>query len=281
MPVIDAHHHLWDPVRADYPWMTDELASIRRRFGVEDLLPLLDAAGVDATVLVQARHAAAESRELLATAGAAPRIAGVVAWTDLASPSVADDLAALRSGPGGSRLVGIRHQVHDEADADWLRRADVRRGLAAVERAGLVFDLLVRARELPAALDTVRVLPGLRFVVDHLAKPSIRDGTMSPWAERLAAFGSLPNAWCKLSGLVTEADWGTWAVDDLRPYAEHALDVFGPRRLLFGSDWPVSLLAAPYPSVVGTARALIADLADDERAAVMGGTAVEVYELRI
>jgi L-fuconolactonase len=281
VPVVDAHHHLWDPARADYPWMTDELAPIRRRFDTADLLPLLDAAGVDASVLVQTRSSASESREFLATAAATPRIAGVVAWTDLTSPAVADDLAALREAPGGGRLVGIRHQVHDEPDPDWLLRPEVRRGLVAVEAAGLAYDLLVRTRELPAALETARALPGSRFVIDHLAKPPIRDGAMSPWAERLGAFAALPNVACKLSGLVTEADWVRWSIEDLRPFVDQALAVFGPARLLFGSDWPVSLLASPYQGVVDTARALIAELTASERAAVMGGTAVQVYALRL
>ena len=280
-PVIDAHHHLWDPARADYPWMTDDLAPIRRRFDVDDLIPLLDGSGVDATVLVQTRSSASESRDFLATAASSPRIAGVVAWTDLTSPAVADDLEALREANGGDRLVGIRHQVHDEPHPDWLLRPDVVRGLVAVERAGLVYDLLVRARELPAALEVARTMPGLRLVIDHLAKPPVRDGAMSPWSERLAPFGALPNAWCKLSGLVTEADWATWTIDDLRPFVDRALAVFGPERLVFGSDWPVSLLAAPYSRVVDTVRALIEDLSEDERAAVMGGTAIEVYGLRL
>jgi L-fuconolactonase len=280
-PVVDAHHHLWDPARADYPWMTDELAAIRRRFAASDLLPLLDAAGVDATVLVQTRSSSAESREFLATAAATTRIAGVVAWTDLTSPAVDDDLAALREAPGGERLVGIRHQVHDEPDPEWLLRPDVQRGLVAVEAAGLVYDLLVRARELPAAFEAAQVLPGLRFVIDHLAKPSIRERAMSPWSERLGLFSTLPNVACKLSGLVTEADWAAWTIADLEPYVDRALDVFGPERLLFGSDWPVSLLAAPYGRVVESARSLIAGLSETERAAVLGGTAVEVYRLRI
>lgn len=281
VPVIDAHHHLWDPARADYPWMTEALDPIRRRFGVEDLVPLLDAAGVARTVLVQARSSSAESREFLATAAGTPRIAGVIAWTDLTSPGVDDDIASLRAAHGGDRLVGIRHQVHDEEDAAWLGRADVRQGLAAVERAGLPYDLLVRAREMPVALAVVRAMPDLRFVIDHLAKPPVRDGALSPWAELLGPFGELPNVTCKLSGLVTEADWSSWTIEDLAPYVDRALELFGPDRMLFGSDWPVSLLAAPYQTVIDTARTLLADLSDDERRAVMGGTAAEVYDLRI
>jgi L-fuconolactonase len=280
-PVVDAHHHLWDPSRADYPFLTHELAAIRRPFGVADLVPLLDAAGVDATILVQTRSSVDESREFLATASSSPRIAGVIAWSDLTSPSVADDLAALSSAPGGDRLAAIRHQVHDEPDPSWLLRADVRRGLRAVADAGLPYDLLVRAREMPAALEVVRSMPELRFVIDHLGKPPIRDGDLATWAERIAPFGELPNAWCKLSGLVTEADWSTWTLADLRPAVDHALEVFGPRRLIFGSDWPVCLLATTYQRVIETAHELVVALTADERAAVMGGAAVEVYDLPI
>lgn len=281
VPVIDAHHHLWDPTRAEYPWMTDELAAIRRVFGVADLIPLLDAARIDATIVVQARGSLDETRELLATAAATPRIAGVVGWVDLTSRAVGDELASLASAEGGAKLVGVRHQVHDEPDPDWLARPDVRRGLRAVEDAGLVYDLLVRARELPAALELARARPGLRLVVDHLAKPAIGERRWEPWASRLAAFAGLEQVAGKLSGLVTEASWTGWTVDDLRPYAEHALAVFGPRRLAFGSDWPVSLVAAPYARVVAAADELLHGLTSDERAAVLGGTATNVYRLRI
>ena len=211
-PVIDAHHHLWDPAEADYPWMTEAVRPIIRRFAVEDLAPLLPVAGVDGTVVVQARHDLAETRALLATAAVTPFIAGVVGWVDLTADDVAGTIDALRAGPGGDRLVGIRHQVHDEPDAEWLSRRDVRRGLAAVEAAGLAYDLLIRPREFPAARAIVEDLPDLRFVIDHLAKPPIRGGATEVWAAGLRSFGARPNVWCKLSGLVTEADWATWTV---------------------------------------------------------------------
>jgi L-fuconolactonase len=150
-----------------------------------------------------------------------------------------------------------------------------------VGNAGLAYDLLVRTRELPAALEVARALPGLRLVIDHLAKPAIGEGAWEPWASRLAAFGQLEHVACKLSGLVTEARWTTWTLDDLRPYAEHALAVFGADRMAFGSDWPVSLLAAPYPRVVDTAQALLESLSAVDRAAVLGGTAMDVYRLRL
>jgi L-fuconolactonase len=277
--IVDAHHHIWDPSRADYPWLTDELAVIRRPFTPTDLEPLLAAAGVDATVLIQTRASLDETREFVATAATTPFIRGIVGWVDLTDPGVADVRAELRDGPGGDRLVGIRHQVHDEPDPDWLLRDDVTRGIRAVGAAGLVYDLLVRPRELPAALTLARQVRDTRFVIDHLAKPPIRDGELEPWADLIRPFGEIDNAWCKVSGMVTEADWDAWQPDDLVPFGRHVLEVFGPLRLMFGSDWPVCLLAASYQQVFDAARATLAGLGHDEIAAVFGATAVDVYRL--
>ena len=276
---VDAHHHFWDPGRADYPWMTEGLAAIRRPFGPDDLRPLIDRAGIDRTVLVQTRSSVEETREFLATAAETEFVAGVVGWVDLTRSEVVDELAELRAGPGGDRLVGIRHQVHDEVDADWLCRPDVRRGIEAVGRAGLAYDLLVRTRELPAAVDTVRALPDVPFVVDHIAKPPITTGELEPWAERLAAIAACPNVCCKLSGMLTEADWERWTIDDLRPYVDVVLEAFGPGRLMFGSDWPVSLLAADYQRVVDATRELLGELTPDEQADVFGRNATRFYAL--
>ena len=279
--IVDAHHHLWDPAERDYPWMTGRLAAIRRRFDPDDLRPLLAAAGVDATIAVQAVSSPAETRHLLAVAAGGGPVAGVVGWADLTDPGVAEALDRLRAAPGGDRLVGIRHQVHDEPDAAWLLRPDVQRGIGAVGAAGLVYDLLVRTRELPAALETARRHPGVRFVVDHAAKPRIAAGPRDPaWEAAMAPLAGLPNVHCKLSGLVTEADWGAWRPADLRPYVDRALDWFGPERCLFGSDWPVCLLAAGYQQVLDALTGAIADLDAASRAAVMGGTAERVYGLR-
>lgn len=277
--IVDAHHHIWDPTRADYPWLTDELAAIRRAFTPDDLAPALAANGIDATVLVQTRSSLDETREFLATAATTPFIRGVVGWVDLTDPGVADTIAALREGPGGNRLVGIRHQAHDEPDPTWLLREDVAGGIRAVRDAGLVYDLLVRPRELPAALGLARRERDTRFVIDHIAKPLIRTGAIQPWADLIRPFAALEHVACKLSGMVTEADWENWTPDDLAPYVDHVLDVFGPDRLLFGSDWPVCLLAASYDEVVAAARETLTDLSDTESAAVFGGTAAEVYRL--
>jgi len=277
--IVDAHHHFWDPATADYPWLTDELAAIRRAFGPADLAPLVAAAGIDATILVQTRSSLAETETFLAIAAQTPFVQGVVGWVDLTGPAVGDTIDRLRAGPGGERLVGIRHQAHDEPDPAWLARPDVRRGIRAVGDAGLVYDLLVRARELPAARDIVAALPDVRFVVDHLAKPAIRAGADPAWSDAVRTFRGLPNAWWKVSGLVTEADWQTWRTDDLAPFVDQVLEVAGPDRLLFGSDWPVCLLAAGYPEVLMTARGLIAGLSIDEQAAILGRTAARVYRL--
>jgi L-fucono-1,5-lactonase len=276
---VDAHHHFWDPAKAEYPWLTDALAPIRRAFGPADLEPLLVEAGVDLTVLVQTRSSVDETRDFLAAAATHPVIAGVVGWVDLTAPSIADDLAAVRAIPGGDRLVAIRHQVHDEPDAEWLSRTDVRRGLRAVGSAGLAYDLLVRARELPAAVDAAAALPNIRFVVDHAAKPPVASHRMEPWAGHLARLAALPNVTCKLSGLVTEADWTSWTPADLRPYVEIVLERFGAERVMFGSDWPVCLVAANYGRVLDTARHLTSELTATERARIFGLTAIETYRL--
>jgi len=277
--IVDAHHHVWDPATAEYPWMTGALAPIRRRFTPDDLAPELAATGVEGTILVQTRSSEDETAEFLALAAGTPFIRGVIGWVDLTAPAVGDAIAALLARPGGDRLVGIRHQAHDEPDPEWLLRAEVVRGIAAVGTAGLAYDLLVRARELPAALELARRLPDVRFVIDHLAKPEIASGELEPWRERIAAFADLPHVACKVSGLVTEADWSSWTIDELQPYVDHAIAVFGPERLLFGSDWPVCLLAASYEDVVEAALTTMSEFDVIGQAAVMGGNATRIYGL--
>jgi L-fuconolactonase len=254
--IIDSHQHFWDPATAEYPWMTDELAALRRRFGPADLEPLLREHGIAGTVVVQARHALDETRSLIALAAATPFVLGVVGWVDL----TADVERQLRELDG--RLVGVRHQVHDEPDPAWLLRDDVQRGLEAVAEAGLVYDLLVRTRELPAAVATARRHPHLQLVLDHVAKAPRSD--RDAWADGVRALAELPNVTCKLSGLFTEAD--------PRGTVEHALRWFGSDRCMFGSDWPVCLLASEYAD----ALAIVGDDPD-----VLGGTAIETYRLEV
>ncbi|WP_329417469.1 amidohydrolase family protein [Streptomyces sp. NBC_00704] len=278
--VIDAHHHVWDLSVRDQDWITGpELAPLRRDFTLADLEADARAVGVTATVLVQTVDVPEETPEFLALAQDSDLVAGVVGWTDLTSPDVTCALAALRQGPGGERLVGIRHQVQAEPDPRWLVRPDVLRGLAAVAEAGLVYDLVVRPHQLAAAHETARLLPGLTFVLDHAGKPPVASRELRPWADAVRLLASLPNTVCKLSGMVTEADRGQWRVDDLRPYADTVLDAFGPRRLMFGSDWPVCRLAATYAEVAAAAQELTAALHPVERREVFTGTALRTYGL--
>jgi L-fuconolactonase len=275
--VIDAHHHLWDPAGREYPWLAGAaMDPIRRPYTAADLRAVTKAAGVHATVLVQTMSSEEETVEFLATAVAEPVIAGVVGWVDLRAPDVGEHLASLRArGP----LVGIRHQVENEPDDDWLLRPEVVAGLSTVADAGLVYDLLVRPAQLPAAREVALRLPELRLVLDHAAKPSIAAGEWEPWASEVAALAERENVVCKLSGLVTEADWSGWEVAHLRRYVDHALAAFGPSRLLFGSDWPVCELAASYEVVLDAAIALTGSLSDAERLAVFEHNARETYAL--
>jgi L-fuconolactonase len=275
--VIDSHHHFWDPETADYPWMTGEYEVLRRPFGPSDLAPILESNGVTATVVVQARQELGETHSLLAIASETPWIGGVVGWVDLADVGVSETIADLREGPNGSKLVGFRHLVHDEADPDWLLRDEVVRGLAAVAEAGLVYDLLVRTRELPAAIEVARRLPDLRFVLDHLAKPRIAARETEPWSAAITEIANLPNVTGKVSGLVTEADWTSWVRGDLAPYIEIAVELFGPDRLMFGSDWPVCTLAADYSDVFSATVDILTETVGSDLAPILGECAIETY----
>ncbi|GAA3545940.1 amidohydrolase family protein [Nonomuraea rosea] len=275
MSRIDAHHHVWDLDARPHAWLDSEkMAPVRRTFTLDRLAGHAAAAGVTRTVLVQVLPDVAETREFLALAAGSEVVAGVVGWIDLTAPDAAGTLAALPEG-----LVAVRHGVQSEPDPAWLARPDVRRGLAAVEAAGLAYDLLTLPHQLPAAIGTVAALPGLTFVLDHLSKPPIAAGELEPWRTRILELAAHPNVYCKLSGMVTEADWASWQVADLRPYAETVLEAFGPERVMFGSDWPVCLLAAEYEQVAAAADELCAGLSESERADVFAGTARRAYRL--
>jgi len=288
MTVIDAHQHVWDLAVRDQPWISGAaMAAIRRSFSLDDLRPHAAAAGVGATVLVQTVTVAAETPELLALAARDPLAAGVVGWTDLTSPAIAGELDRLAAGPGGGRLAGIRHQVQSEPDPDWLRRPDVIRGLRAVAAAGLCYDLVVLPHQLPAAVYAAAAVPGLTLVLDHAGKPRVGGGDLAGWAAAVRDLAALPNTMCKLSGLVTEAApdmaHGTWSANTapaaFAEVADVVLSAFCAERVMFGSDWPVCLLASDYAGVLALARSLTAGLSPAERAAVFGETAARAYRL--
>jgi L-fuconolactonase len=281
-PVLDAHHHLWDPGTRDYPWMRRPgLEPLQRPYGVTDLREATRAAGVRWTVLVQTVADDAETLEFLeAPAASDGLVVGVVGWVDLCAEDVGDRLAQLRSMPGGKRLVGVRHQVEDEPNVDWLGLAEARRGVAAVGAAGLVYDLLVRPDQLRSATALADALPDARFVLDHGAKPPIGRSAWPNWARLVAELARRDNVVCKLSGLFTEVPPEA-PLEDVTASVEHLLGCFGPERLLFGSDWPVSTLAAPYPDIVRRTRHLLRELSPDERHAVLVRNAVRTYGLSL
>jgi L-fuconolactonase len=275
--IVDAHHHLWDLSVRDQDWITDPpMGAIRRSFLEPDFIAA--APEVSASVLVQTVCVPEETPEFLAVAASSGVVGAVVGWTDLTSAGVVDALSELVDGPNGSWLRGIRHQVQSEPDPEWLCRRDVWNGLAAVGGAGLIYELLTLPHQMPAARRTVAALPQVQFVVDHCSKPAI-GADPGEWAELIRALAAHENVTCKLSGLVTEADWKSWDVAALRPYFEVVLDAFGSERLMFGSDWPVCLLAATYGEWLGAARELVSELSPSEQAAIFSGTARRVYGL--
>ena len=272
---VDAHQHFWTVARGDYFWLTPELQSLYRDFGPDDLAPRLRAAGIDATVLVQAAQTVAETRFMLDIAETTNWVAGIVGWVDFESPSAPDDLAEFAAR---GKLVGVRPMIQDIPDDDWVLRPDLDPAFLAVEENGLVFDALVFPRHLKNLLQRLEQHPNLRVVVDHCAKPQIGDRQFEPWASDIAAVARETAAFCKASGLVTEAA-KDWRVEDLQPYFDHVLEHFGPDRLIWGSDWPVCTLAASYDGWLSAAERLASGLSAAERDALFGGNAVRLYRL--
>jgi L-fuconolactonase len=232
--VVDAHQHFWDPARLHYFWMTGEaLRPLMRSFLPEHLKPLLSAAAVDRTVIVQAISSAEEAQWLLELASANEFVAGVVTWADLRSGDLAEELDKLQAHP---RFKGVRHQIENETDDAWMVRDDVLKGLAELERRDIPYDLLVHARHLKYVPQVRERCPRLKLVVDHIAKPRIGERGFDEWAREMERVAQLPDVWCKLSGMITEAKWGAWTADDLRPYVQHVVNKFGLDRVMFGSD---------------------------------------------
>lgn len=254
------------------------MAVLRRNFLPADLKPELKATGFLGSVVVQTRQTLEETRWLLELADPDSSILGVVGWADLRAPDIRLQLKALA---GNSKLVGLRHIVQSEPDEHFLLQPDFLRGMSALEEFDLAYDILIYTKHLPAAVDFAQRFPRQRFVLDHLAKPPIKDGEMNRWAEGIRRLAAFPNVFCKLSGLVTEADWNHWTAEQIRPYLEVAFESFGPERLMIGSDWPVCLVAASYARVIEIVRSYIVRLSQKAQADVLGGTAQRFWRLHI
>jgi len=272
---IDSHQHFWkyDPV--EYAWIDESMSVLKEDYLPDRLAPLLRTTGFDGTVAVQASTTVSETRYYLELAQAHAFIRGVVGWVNLCASDVPAILADLSAQP---KLVGIRHVLQSEPD-DFMARADFRRGIGSLAQFGLSYDILIFARQLPAAIDLARAFPEQRFVLDHLGKPAIRLAALEPWRRHIRQLAELPNVYCKLSGMVTEAHWRRWTPDDLAPYLEVALESFGPRRCMIGSDWPVCTLAGDYRRVTDVVSAYVSRLSLEDQSAILGGTAASFYRL--
>ncbi|MGH9628791.1 MAG: amidohydrolase family protein [Bryobacteraceae bacterium] len=271
---IDAHQHFWDRDRFFYAWMPPEPSPLRRNFLPEDLKPILERNRFDASIAVQAAAQIEEAEWLLDLADDHTFVAGVVGWVDLTSPQVGKDLDRLQRR---DKFKGVRHLVHDEADEKWLLRDDVIAGLGEVARRGLPYDLLLRPNHLPYILEVAERVPELRMVIDHIAKPLISKRVMDGWAEGMERAAQIPEMHVKLSGMITEADWKGWKPKDLVPYVEHVMRLFGPERLLFGSDWPVCLLAGSWKEVLAAFTQAVGPLPAETREKILGANARKFY----
>jgi L-fuconolactonase len=275
--IIDSHHHFWRYNATEFGWISDAMAVIRRDFLPADLKREIARAGVDGVVSVQARQTLEETNWLLDLADQNDFIRGVVGWVPLISGTVTEDLERLAKRP---RLKGVRHVLHDEADDNYVLRDDFNRGVGQLRRFNLAYDILIFERHLPQTIAFVDRHPGQVFIVDHIAKPRIKHNkTLSPWRSKLRELAKRPNVYCKVSGMVTEADWATWKPRQLRPYFDSVLDAFGPHRVMFGSDWPVCLVACDYARWRDVVSGFIAALSPAEQAAVMSGSAIKAYSL--
>jgi len=274
--IIDSHQHFWQLGRFDYPWMNSSLGVLYRDYLPDQLEPILGQNGVGKTVVVQASNSVEESRWLLNLADEHPFIAGVVGWVDLGSDDVDRQLDELVPHP---KFKGVRHLVESEPADDWLIQPQVLRGLKRLSTYGVSYDLLVHTRHLKYIQKVVDACPDLKLVIDHMAKPPIANGEIETWRQELRQVAANERIYCKLSGLVTEANWTSWTKSDLRPYVDCALELFGSSRLLFGSDHPVCLLAASYEQVLASFHELLNELSDDEEQKIFGSNAAEFYGL--
>jgi len=274
--LIDAHQHFWHYDAAEYGWIDDSMASLRRDFRPSGLYPEITQAGVAGTIAVQARQTLEETKWLLELARDNSFIRGVVGWAPIAEASFPKLLEELAENP---KLVGLRHVVQAEPDG-FLAGAAFNEGIKALAKAGLAYDILIVERQLPEAIAFVDRHPNQAFVLDHLAKPRIAEAQLERWARNMTELAERENVYCKLSGMVTEADWHRWTIASLQPYVDAALEAFTPRRLMFGSDWPVCTVASTYNQWISAVGELLAKLSGEERGRVFAGTAVEAYSLK-
>jgi L-fuconolactonase len=273
---IDAHHHLWRYSAEEYGWIDDGMAALRRDFLPSHLERETLGANIDGAVTVQARQSPEETNWLLSLAANSQLIRGVVGWANIAGPGFAAELESLRER---SKLKGLRHVIQAESDDDFILGADFNRGIALLRDTGLVYDILIYDRQLPQAIQFVDRHPDQIFVLDHIAKPRIAEQMMEPWRKNIAALARRENVYCKVSGMVTEANWTTWTGESLRPYWDAVLDAFGPRRMMAGSDWPVCLVASTYGGWFETLKNWTESFSADEKDGFFGGNAIEVYKL--
>jgi L-fuconolactonase len=275
---IDSHQHFWNYRPSEHTWMTDQMAVLKQDFLPRDLEPLLESIQFDGCVAVQARQNLEETRWLLELAEEYPFIQGVVGWVDLRSEQLR---AQLEGFAGHSRLVGVRHVVHDEPDDLFILRPEFRRGIAQLREFGLAYDLLLFPKHLPIAVQLVEEFPQQAFVLDHIAKPAIGEGTISPWREDLRRLAKFPNVFCKLSGMVTEAKWKRWQPGDFDRYLDVVFEAFGPSRLMIGSDWPVCALSGDYRAAMNIVIDYVQRLPAETRAAILGETCAEFYKIGV
>jgi L-fuconolactonase len=274
---IDAHQHFWQYTPAEYGWISAEMEILQKDHLPSNLSLLTQAIGIDGTIAVQARQTLAETKWLLALADQHPFISGVVGWVDLRSPNVQ---AQLEQFAGHSKFCGVRHVLQDEPDDQFMLRDNFVRGLKLLAQFNLTYDILIVPRQLPAACKLVKKLPHQPFVLDHIAKPLIKDGILLPWAEDIRKLAMYPNVCCKVSGMVTEADWQAWQSNDFSPYLDVVFDAFGPNRIMFGSDWPVCTVAGSYPDVVNIVADYTRQLSKIEQTQVWGETARKFYGIK-
>jgi L-fuconolactonase len=273
---IDSHHHFWSYSAAEYPWIGDSMAGLQRDFLPEHLKAEIAAVGIDGVVSVQARQTLGETEWLLSLADGNDFIKGVVGWLPLADPGVREVIAKFAANP---KLRAVRHVVQDEPDDRFILREDFNRGVSVLKDFGLVYDILIFERQLAASIEFVDRHPQQVFVLDHIAKPRIGEGAIEPWRANILELARRQNVFCKVSGMVTEADWKTWNEEQLRPYFDVVLEAFGPKRMMFGTDWPVCLAASGYARWAETVRKFAAGLSADEQDWLFGKTAVMAYKL--